>query len=280
VATVLLTGAHGYLGSAVAAALDAARIDWAALRPRLEDIAPGSLRAQCVIHCAGALRHQGERLQRDNVQGTLRLLDGLRGGGARVLYASSRSVYGAAPGALCDETMAPSPNDDYGRSKWAAEEALRASGHAVLCCRLATLWGAAPRGDSPALPNLALRRWRDGEAMSLVAQDFEVDYLAVADAARALVLLASQPWPADATINLPGPRQRLHPLMAALARAARRHGLAATLRHDHTGGARWLLLQGERLRDCLPHFRHSDDEQVATAWLRQHAAAGPAPPAR
>ncbi len=108
---ILLTGERGYLGSAVAAALEAAGLAWAPLGTRLEQIEPGSLQADAVIHCAGALRHQAERLQRDNVEGTEKLLAGLRGN-ARVLFASSRSVYGAAAGAVCREADAPRPRDD------------------------------------------------------------------------------------------------------------------------------------------------------------------------
>lgn len=264
-ARVLLTGARGYLGSAVAAALEAAGHDWAPLDTRLAAIAPASLEADCVIHCAGALRHQPDRLQADNVDGTRHLLDGLRGP-CRVLLASSRSVYGAAPGQDCDETSAPDPRDDYGRSKHAAEQLLLASGRPVLCGRLGTLFGRAPRGDCPCLPNVALRRWRQGEPVRLVAQDLAVDYLAVGDAARLLVQLSQRPWPAP-VLNLPGPRRSLHALMETLAGAARRHGLAAVLTHDHPGAPAWPLLRSERLEQWLPDFRHAGADKVASAWL-------------
>ncbi len=268
---ILLTGERGYLGSAVAAALDAAGLAWAPLGRRLAQIAPGSLPADAVIHCAGALRHQADRLQQDNVDGTAQLLAGLRGNG-RVLFASSRSVYGAAPGALCRETDVPQPRDDYGRSKHAAEQLLQASGRPVLCCRLATLFGAAPRGQCPALPNLALQRWLQGEAVQLVAEDFDVDYLAVTDAARALVQLVQQPWP-DSLLNVPGPRRSLHALMQDMAGVARAQGLDARLGFDHPGGASWPLLDGERLRQWLPQLRYTPDPDIAAAWLRTAARA-------
>lgn len=265
-ADILLTGAGGYLGSAVAAALDAAGADWAPLGTRLEAITPGSLSAHCVIHCAGALRARPERLQHDNVQGTAHLLAGLRDR-PRVLFASSRSVYGAEAGLLCAETHTPTPRDDYGRSKFAAEQLLRASGLPVLCCRLATLFGPAPRGHCPALPNLAWQRWQHGEAVHLVPDDFEVDYLAVSDAARLLVALATTPWPCDA-VNLPGPVRSVHTLMRALAGVARTQGLKAELAYDHAGSAVWPRLDGRRLQQWLPAFRHSSDAEVGRAWLQ------------
>lgn len=272
-ATILLTGASGYLGSAVAAALDAADAEWAPLGTRLEGIAPGSLSVDCVIHCAGALRAQPERLEHDNVQGTARLLAGLRGR-PRVLFASSRSVYGAEAGQACSEADACAPRDDYGRSKFAAETLLRASGLPVLCCRLATLFGPAPRGHCPALPNLAWQRWQLGQAVQLVHEDFEVDYLAVHDAARLLVALAAAPWPADA-LNLPGPARGLHALMQALADAARTRGQQAGITHDHAGAARWPRLDGRRLRQWLPDFRHTSDAEVGRTWplADRHASA-------
>jgi len=267
-AAVLLTGANGYLGSAVAAELTRQRIAWSPLAGRLQDIPAASLAPDCVIHCAGALRHQAERLQHDNVLGTARLLAGLRTP-ARIVFASSRSVYGAPAGALCAESDEPAPRDDYGRSKYAAEQLLRDSGLPTLCSRLSTLFGAAPRGDCPALPNLALRRWQRGEPVQLVAGDFEVDYLAVGDAARLLVALAQQPqWPAD-VLNLPGPQRGLHALMQQLAGAARQQDLPAALHHDHPGAGVWPRLDGARLRAWLPDFRFSSDADVAAAFLAQ-----------
>lgn len=266
---ILLTGERGYLGSAVAAALDAAGLVWQPLATRLEHIEPGSLQADVVIHCAGALRHRADRLQRDNVEGTARLLAGLRGEG-RVLFASSRSVYGAGAGALCRETDAPQPRDDYGRSKHAAEQLLLASGRPVLCSRLTTLFGTAPRGDCPALPNVALRRWLHGEVVQLVGDDFEVDYLAVTDAARALVQLSQRAW-GDSVLNLPGPARGLHALMRDMASAAHAQGLDAELRFDHPGGASWPRLDGGRLQQWLPGFDYTPDGEIAAAWLRAAA---------
>lgn len=274
-ATVLLTGARGYLGSAVAAELAARGIAWAPLAGRLQAVQPVSLDAPVVIHCAGALRHQPQRWLADNVAATQHLLAGLRVP-ARLVFASSRSVYGAAPGQRCSEDIPPAPLDGYGASKFAAEQALCGSGHAVLCCRLPTLFGAAPAGDCPSLPNAVLRRWLAGETVHLVPQDIEVDYLAVGDAARLLVALALRPaWPADA-INLPGPARGLHTLMRAMAGAAAAQGLPAGLAFDHPAAAAWPLLDGKRLRAWLPEYRPSDDAEVAATWLqRARAAAGP-----
>lgn len=268
---LLLTGERGYLGSAVAARLSALGLPWAPVPGRLDLLAPASLEADLAIHCAGALRHQPERLARDNVQASARLAAALPAS-ARIVFASSRSVYGAPPGTWCRETDALEPTDDYGRSKLAAEAALRASGRPVLCVRLSTLFGAAPAGDCPSLPNQSLRRWRAGETVHLLADDMPVDYLAVQDAAARLVDLALLPqWPTDA-LNLPGPVRGLHALMQALATAARGAGLAAPLAFDHPGAARWPGQDGSRLAGWLPGARYSADEDVAADWLAVNAA--------
>lgn len=277
-AACLLTGERGYLGSAVAAELRAQGLAWTAVPGRIEQLAPGSLAAMTqpgtpitLIHCAGALRHQPERLQRDNVQASAALAAALPPD-ARVLFASSRSVYGAPAGHWCHETDATTPVDDYGRSKLAAERALLARAVPGLAVRLSTLFGAAPSGDCPSLPNQALRRWCQHEAVHLLREDMPVDYLAVQDAAVALVALARMPeWP-DTAVNLPGPQRGLHVLFEGLAAAARARGLTARIAFDHPGTPRWPGQHGQRLQRWLPGFQYRADGDVAADWLSRAAS--------
>lgn len=260
---VLLTGASGYLGSAVAARLTALGIAWQALPTRLEDIAPASLAQTTVIHCAGALRQRPADWQRVNVEGMARLLAGLRAP-ARLVFASSRAVYGAPFPAGAgmpppwSEAAATLPQDGYGTSKLLAENLLRDSGHAGISCRLATLFGAAPRGDCPSLPNRALQAFRTGRTLRLLAQDIEVDYLAVGDAARLLVAIAQRADITEPAINLAGPRRSLHALIAALADACT-SSAAADIVHDYPPGPVWPCLDTRLLRRLLSGFVYSDD---------------------
>lgn len=271
---LLLTGAGGYLGSAVAARLDALDVGWEPLRCRLGEIAPASLANERVIHCAGALRHRPWDWQGSNVEGMVRLLAGLQAP-ARIVFASSRSVYGgpspAAAGislAAWKETDATQPADGYGQSKLAAEALLRGSTHAGTCLRLSTLFGPAPRGACPSLPNVARDHFLRGERVQLVAEDIRVDYLAVADAARVLVELALRDDIADPVINLAGPARGLHGLIAAM--AAGFEG-AARIEFEHPPGPVWPCLDTGLLSKRLPGFVATPDGRVAHEWQTRQA---------
>lgn len=266
---LLLTGERGYLGSAVAARLDALGIEWQPLQTRLEGIAPSSLANTRVIHCAGALRHRPRDWQRSNVEGMARLLTGLRAP-ARIVYASSRSVYGGplpmVPGfepTPWKETDATHPADGYGQSKLAAERLLRESVHAGTCVRLSTLFGQSPRGDCPSLPNAARKCFERGETVHLLAHDIRVDYLAVADAARALVELALRDEVVDPVINLAGPARGLHGLLKAIATDIEGEG---RIEYDHPPGPVWPCLDTGLLSRCMPGFEATPDELVARDW--------------
>jgi hypothetical protein len=88
---------------------------------------------------------------------------------------------------------------------------LRESVHVGIRVRLTTLFGPAPRGACPSLPNLAMQSFCEGKTVRLVQRDVEVDYLAVSDAARLLVELALQPLITAPVINLAGRPRSLHP---------------------------------------------------------------------
>ncbi|MCO5166059.1 MAG: NAD-dependent epimerase/dehydratase family protein [Planctomycetes bacterium] len=147
---VLVTGATGFIGHHVAAALIAEGHDVRCLarsgsrRPGLPDGSAwieGDLRSrqdlegavggcEAVVHAAAhyALWARDPReFYEVNVEGTRRLLSTARAAGVRrVVYTSSVSCVGeAAPGRLADEDTPVRPNDlvgDYKRSKWEAEQ--------------------------------------------------------------------------------------------------------------------------------------------------------------
>jgi len=260
-AAILLTGASGYLGSAVAARLDALDIAWESLPDRLEHIAPGSLPHTRVIHGAGALRHRPQDWQRSNVEGMARLLAGLREP-SRIVFASSRSVYApAAPGVLLGESSPLAPRDGYGASKLAAETLLRESRHDGVACRLTTLFGRAPRGDCPSLPNKAVRSFRNGECVRLVEHDVDVDYLAVSDAARLLVAILLDENVREPAINIAGPRRSLHRLVEHLAaNCDKASGGAPRIVRDYPAGTTMNCLDTGLLRQRLPGFEFENDD--------------------
>jgi len=265
VARLLLTGANGYLGSAVAARLDALQQDWEPLATRIEHVAPASLPHTLVIHCAGAMRHRPADWQRSNVDGIAHLLAGLRKP-ARIVVASSRSVYAPADAnTRLSESSPLAPRDGYGASKLAAEAFLRKERrHVGICCRLTTLFGHAPRGGCPSLPNMTMQSFRDGKTVRLVERDVEVDYLAVTDAARLLVDIALRTTIAAPVINLAGPKRSLHALIQTLAQAcADPSGRLPPIEYNFAPGHEWPCLDTRLLARLLPDFEPAPDWQTA-----------------
>lgn len=142
---VLVTGAYGYLGSRIRAALDAAGWETHALvrSPRADDDAspwrlgvPPSVdlsRFDALVHCAYdfSLRRRSE-LWQTNVVGSATLLDAAsRGGVGRIVVLSSMSAY-------------PGTRQLYGNAKLAIEESTLALGGIVV--RPGLVYGSEPGG--------------------------------------------------------------------------------------------------------------------------------------
>lgn len=161
---VIVTGSTGFVGRSLAAQLERAfeplhfgAADW---RTELEatDFAQAT-----VVHLAGRAHRGGthDEFRTDNLEKARALMEAAAAGGARrVVFLSTIKVNG-------EETRdrpftpedAPAPEDEYGRSKWAAENAIVDSGsrsgieYAIV--RAPLVYGAGVRGNLLALVRLA-----------------------------------------------------------------------------------------------------------------------------
>jgi nucleoside-diphosphate-sugar epimerase len=168
---VFVTGGTGFVGAHLVKALRARGDAVAALvrRPALADelgwgpevrrirgdlddeaaLREGSAGADVVYHVAGkiAARNAAEFMA-TNRDGTANVLEAAREGGARrLLFVSSLAVAGpTTPGHPIDETRAPMPVTDYGRSKLAAEVLVRAMPLAWTIVRPPVVYGEWDRG--------------------------------------------------------------------------------------------------------------------------------------
>jgi nucleoside-diphosphate-sugar epimerase len=168
---VFVTGGTGFVGAHLVKALRARGDAVAALvrRPALADqlgwgpevrivrgdlddeaaLRQGCAGADVVYHVAGkiAARNAAEFMA-TNRDGTANVLEAARDGGARrILFVSSLAVAGpTTPGYPIDETRAPRPVTDYGRSKLAAEVLVRAMPLAWTVVRPPVVYGEWDRG--------------------------------------------------------------------------------------------------------------------------------------
>lgn len=147
--TILLTGATGFVGSALAHRFEERGIDWRALvrsRAKAEALAlprerliEGDLASEpraylegvtSLVHVAGLVRGTRAQLDDVNVQGTRRLAEAFEAScSGRFVHISSLAAVGPSPdgqASACSIEEAR-PISDYGRSKLGAERAVRDS---------------------------------------------------------------------------------------------------------------------------------------------------------
>ncbi|TDD86407.1 NAD-dependent epimerase/dehydratase family protein [Actinomadura rubrisoli] len=141
---ILVTGAAGYVGYAVARRLVAAGHEVDGLVRRAGAVLPAGVREVAgdllepgglpegpydgVCHLAALTRVRESfagplRFFASNVQGTVNLLEAVDA--PRVVYGSTAAVYGAPERQPIPETEATAPTSPYGASKLAAEQAVR-----------------------------------------------------------------------------------------------------------------------------------------------------------
>src|SRR5215217_1380452 len=158
---VVVTGAAGFLGRALVAALAADGVPVVALDRRPPPAGPGvtPIRADLLggdPAAGAALRDAGPEAEaaraRDNVAATAAVLSAVPAG-TPLMVTSSSSVYGGAAGRPSRETDRLRPLGGYARSKAAVEALCAARGGAVAVLRPFTVAGEGQR------PDMALARW-------------------------------------------------------------------------------------------------------------------------
>jgi nucleoside-diphosphate-sugar epimerase len=168
---LLLSGAGGYLGRFIAAHAKATGDHVTALGrrdPGYDGVVPFDLghppprlpRADALVHAAfdhvpgryrGGEGDDPEGFQARNRDGSLRLFDAVQAAGiARVVFLSSRAVYGPyPPGTALTEKMTPAPDTLYGRMKTEVESDLAARtgpGFAPVNLRITGVYGQPAPG--------------------------------------------------------------------------------------------------------------------------------------
>ncbi len=132
-----------------------------------------------------------------NGGGTRRVIAAARRAGvARLVFASSCSVYGGVAGGVVDEDSPPVPLSLQAKLKRAGERALLEAGAGPMepvVLRLATLFGLSPRPRFDLLVNQLAARAALGQRVDLFGGAARQPFLHVRDAARAVAAVVEAP---------------------------------------------------------------------------------------
>ena len=247
---ILVTGAAGFIGRRLAARLAAAGaqvMGFDRVRPNVpgangefrqadlrdaETLDDAVAEAEVVFHLAAANGHRASMEEPladfgDNVLGTISLLAAVaeRAPAARVVFASTRQLYGPAEGLPVDESHRVNPPDVHSVHKETAEHLVRHNAaerdapYAIL--RLTNTYGPGQPLDGPSA-GLAGRFLGDalaGRGITVLGDpELLRDFNHVDDVVDAL-LLAGQPEAPSGTWNLGSPPVSLREFASAIFRA-------------------------------------------------------------
>jgi len=203
---VLVTGATGCLGHFIAVDLAARGFDVVALyrsgpdpepaptgmqwlRGDLSDVARLPDNYDAVVHAAAASPSPGvttDRIVRDNVEGTRRLILQARAAGAQTfIFCSSMDVYGTVSAMEVDEKTPIRDPNTYGMTKLIGERLLAASGLSTLSLRLPAVIGPGAKRNFLAT---AAARFQAGAPVTISNPD--ADYNNAAHCADIAELIA------------------------------------------------------------------------------------------
>jgi UDP-glucose 4-epimerase len=181
---ILVTGASGFVGRALVNDLANAGHNVRAAMRQPADIFPRSVEVvavsdltrpvewrallkgmETVVHLAG-IAHAGPGIaeaayDRVNRQATAELASTASAMGLRhlIFMSSIRAQAGPSSSEILRETDEPHPTDAYGRSKLAAEDAIRASGVPFTILRPVLIYGEGVKGNLQRLIELARQPW-------------------------------------------------------------------------------------------------------------------------
>ena len=237
---ILLTGADGFVGRHLQAALHRAYPDAALLTPGFDVTDAAAVvaavreaRPDTVVHLAAVAaptdaRRDPERAWQVNLGGTLALARAVlsHAPDAMLLFAGTADAYGASfrPGLPLDESAALAPQNTYGATKAAADLALGAMVSEGLRVVRARPFNHTGPGQSEAfvVPAFARQVARIGAGlqapvMTVGALDPERDFLDVRDVCAAYALCVGADLPSGTVLNFAsGVPRRIGDILADL----------------------------------------------------------------
>jgi nucleoside-diphosphate-sugar epimerase len=290
---LLVTGASGFIGRAVVSAFaqEGYALRAAVRRPsqppfaanvevaqhpdlsRAFDWAPLLEGVDQIVHLAGVAHTAGiaeERYDRVNRQATAELAAAAARAGIRqfVFVSSIRAQSGPAADHALTERDAAAPTDAYGRSKLAAEAAVRAAGVPFTILRPVLLYGPGVKGNFALLLRAARSRW------PLPVKDFvnRRSLLGIDNFISALSFVLSAPAAIGQTYVVadPGIPPRLGDLLATLREAQGRWPLIVPM-PTHYLEIPARMMRRDDLWDRLGgNLRVDPGNLIAAGWRPAH----------
>jgi dTDP-4-dehydrorhamnose reductase len=174
---LLIAGGLGLLGTEIARVFDRSaairttdREEWDVTDPEACRREVEAFRPDIVIHCAGytavdRAESEAEKALFLNVEGTRNVARACRGRGALMVTFGTDYIFDGASSRPYREEDPANPLSVYGKSKWAAEQALREEGGDHLLVR--TQWLFGPAGKN--FIRTILEKARRGEALRVAS---------------------------------------------------------------------------------------------------------------
>jgi len=279
-ARIHLTGATGYIGSALLARLQADGHDVETASYRLPGAPPTPIEADILIHLAAVgggshhLKRAGDgdvaHTHAVNVLGMQTLLDNLAVPRTRVLSFSSNSVYGTAwPPLLASESTPINPQSDYSRSKAAAEALLKNSGLDYMILRPCGVFGPSPGGKfgSSFLNVVTDRAWKTG-LLDMFGGEQGIDTLFLDDLLEVVSRICHGEWHGRQTYNVAGDIVSVKSMMEILANAVLQAAHPCEIRSKPLPPNPGLLLDNTKLKHDFPAWRPTRLESSLSALLK------------
>ena len=290
---VLVTGASGFIGNAVVAALarDGYAVRAAVRRPHPSfpdgvevvqhpdlaeafDWQPLLQGVDQVVHLAG-IAHTGRGVDRAsydrvNRQATAQLATAAAQTGVKhlVFVSSIRAQSGPAADHALTERDDPAPTDAYGASKLAAEEAVRSSGVPFTILRPALLYGPGVKGNFALLARAAATR------LPLPVKDFSNrrSLLGIDNFISALAFVLATPATIGETYVVadPGIPPRLSDVFATLRQARGRRALIMPMSPDYIELPLRLFRRADVWHRIGGNLRVDAGKLIAAGWRPAH----------
>lgn len=294
---LLVTGASGFVGRAVVAAFAAEGTEVRAAVRRLRqplfganievvehpdlsqavDWTPLLAGVDQVVHLAG-IAHAGgvapELYDRVNRQATAALASAAARTGVRrfVFVSSIRAQSGPAADHALTERDRAEPTDAYGRSKLAAEAAVRAAGVPFTILRPVLLYGPGVKGNFALILRAACSRW------PLPLQDFvnRRSLLGIDNFISALRFVLSTPATAGETYVVadPGIPLRLADVVATVREAQGRWPLIVPMPTHYLELPLRLMRHHDLWERLAGNLRVDPGKLIAAGWRPQHDTRG------